>query len=53
MIHALYLLVGWIIAWRVFPSGRNSLMVLILWPLPIAAHLIYLIRGKYPWWTPF
>lgn len=52
MIHAIYLIAGWLVAWRALPNGRNSLMVILLWPWPVAAHLVYIFRGKYPRWTP-
>lgn len=52
MIHALYFIVGWLVAWRVQRYSRNALLLVLLWPIPIAAHLVYLVTGKYPWWHP-
>jgi hypothetical protein len=47
-----YLVVGYAVAWRALPFSRNALLVLLLWPLPVAAWLVWLVTGKYPWWTP-
>lgn len=52
----LYLLTGVLIARKVtpmsFPFGRNAVMVTLLWPWPVAAHLVSKVTGKYPSWTP-
>lgn len=51
-----YLVVGLILAKIAcpisFPFGRNSISVTLLWPWPVAAHLVRLVTGKYPKWTP-
>ena len=52
MIHAAYFIVGWLIAWRVSDFSRNALLLVLLWPIPIAGHLVYVVTGKYPRWMP-
>lgn len=52
MILAAYLIIGAAIAWRVLPFSRTALVVVLLWPWPIAGHLVYKVTGKYPRWMP-
>lgn len=52
-----YILVGLVVAWRTcplsFPLGMNAVTVTLLWPWPVAAHVVSLLTGKYPRWTPW
>lgn len=54
----LYLLVGILLAYSITPFSssrwlRYALIVLVLWPWPLAGHLVCLLKGRYPRWMLF